>query len=128
MSLPRPGMRRLLLLAVSALLAGCLAPAPALEASDRVLLAAAPALPSDFTIAIFDTGFQHERLELTAPAIVRWWNVGNATHSVVAERESFASSGAIFPHEEHAVRFDAPGEFAYACRYHPGMTGVLVLR
>lgn len=118
-------MRRLPLLALVAV-AGCLAPAP--SEGGVQLQGAAPADPAtDFTVAIFDGAFQHERLELVGPAIVRFWNVGNVTHRVVSPDERFPESDPIFPLEEHALRFVTPGEYAFACRYHGEMRGVLVV-
>jgi plastocyanin len=130
-------MRRLPLLAlVGALFAGCTTPEattaidPA-SASDVVLLSASPEgqpRPYEFTTAIQDEGYQHERLDATVHATIRWWNVDDEAHSVVSDDGQFPGSGPIPPHGEFTYTFLRAGDFTYHCRYHPEMNGIVVVR
>lgn len=118
---------RVLLLALLVALAGCLSPAVPEASESRAAAEAAP-MPFDFTMAIFDTGFQHERLEMSVGGILRWWNVDARVHAVAADDGRFGASGPIEQHAEWEHRFDDAGEYAYHCPYHPQMRGVVLVR
>lgn len=63
-------------------------------------------------------------ITVKAGTAVVWTNKGQQPHTVSANDGSFDSgtmkSGAVWER-----RFDAPGEFAYVCAFHPQMTGVV---
>lgn len=118
---------RVLLLASLAALAGCLSPAEP-EASETRAAAERAPVPFDFTTAILDTGFQHERLEIPAGGILRWWNVDARVHAVAADDGRFPPSGPLDQHAEWEHRFDEAGEYAYHCPYHPEMRGLVLVR
>ena len=131
-------MRLLLpLVGVALLLAGCTSePAASVGPGSSGALAPDASFASDvgspgpyeFTTAIFDDAYQHARLDAFVEATIRWWNVGDETHSVVSDDGQFPGSGPIAPHDEYVHTFLRPGDFAYHCRYHPEMTGVVVVR
>lgn len=120
---------RALMLVLLAALAGCLAPAPAEPAASETSAAVEPTpAPYDFTTAILESGFQHERLEMPVGGIVRWWNVDARVHAVASDDARFPDGPPIEQHAEWAYRFLEAGDYAYHCPYHPEMRAVVVVR
>lgn len=134
-------MRALLALLVLGLLAGCSTPEtspaatpassltePIFGAGEAEPVPAEPGIPYAFRTSIGDGGFEHARLDAATQATIVWKNDGTQTHSVVSDDGTFAGSGPIAPGSEFSYTFQTPGDFAYHCRYHPDMKGLLVVR
>jgi plastocyanin len=81
---------------------------------------------TDSSVAIVDFSFEAAELEVPASTTVTWTNQGVAPHTVTAGDGSF-ESGRLAPGGAFSRRFDAPGRFAYACAFHPGMVGSVVV-
>lgn len=129
-------MRQLLLLVLGGvLLAGCtseptasFAPETSDPMSPESVSDAYSPGPYEFTTTILDGRYQHVRLDAFLDGTIRWWNVDDEVHSVVSDDGTFAGSGPIAPGSEFAYTFLTPGDYAFHCRYHPDMTGVVVVR
>lgn len=135
-------MRRLPLLALGvALLAGCTSPQTASMQNSTNEVGLSPGLeivpldappmgaPYEFTSAILADGIlQHPRLDAQTQATIRWWNVDDQTHSIVSDDGMFTGSGPIPSGGEFAFTFQRAGDYTYHCRYHSGMTGIVVVR
>lgn len=129
-------MRPVLLLAALAalLLAGCTrtddAPGAAIQpARDGVADAPAPALaPGVIDISLLDGVVDPGRTTVEPGTTVYWRNAGDTTHSVVSDDGAFSGSGPIPPAEAFSFTFQTPGEYRYHCRYHPEMTGSILVR
>lgn len=128
-------MRKLPLLALAAaLLAGCTAAETSARTEAPAAARFAPAPPPlepepyEFTTAIVDDAYQHPRLDAFVHATIRWWNTDNETHSVVSDDGQFPGSGPIAPHGEFVHTFLRAGDYAFHCRYHPEMTGTIIVR
>lgn len=123
-----------------ALLAGCTTPEPstgfsasplAFPAGIEIAPAEAPPAggPYEFTTAFLENGsLQHPRLDAAVEATIHWWNVDDEVHSVISDDGMFAGSGPIPPNAEFSVTFLREGDYRYHCRYHAGMTGIVVVR
>jgi plastocyanin len=84
--------------------------------------------PYVFRTTILDTGFEHPRLDAATQATISWRNTGQQTHSVVSDEGTFAGSGPIAPGSSYEFTFQTVGDYAYHCRYHPDMKGLVVVR
>jgi plastocyanin len=86
------------------------------------LLAAAGGLRR--TIHIKDMRYDPASLEIKVGDRVVWKNEDDRDHTVVARDGSFDSDN-IRSGESFSYQFTKPGKFAYSCRYHPRMRGVV---
>jgi plastocyanin len=83
------------------------------------------------TVAVGDNYFLPDELHVTVGTTVEWRYDGSggeteSTHNVIALDKAF-DSGDLNPDTRFSFTFARPGEFAYACSYHPKqMTGKIV--
>lgn len=84
--------------------------------------------PYEFQTSIQDGSYEHPRLDAAPEATIVWQNFGTEAHSVVSDDGTFAGSGPIAPGSEYSFTFLSPGDYAFHCRYHPEMMGLLVVR
>lgn len=75
-------------------------------------------------VAISGMQFSPATLTINAGESVTWQHKDRMPHTVVGEGFGSAamSGGSTFTHT-----FDEPGEYAYQCSLHPGMTGKIVV-
>lgn len=65
---------------------------------------------------------------VTVGVEVAWTNLDLAPHTVTYESpDGRVDSGSIGQGQRWATRFDLPGTYEYYCRFHPGMTGTIVV-
>lgn len=150
-------MRAILVVLALALLAGCTSSSPAAtpSAAPSAAPSPSPASPSAapapspqplpepaipeapptltgplaFTASLSSLGITPERMDAVPGMAVTWKNVDPAaTHSIVSDDGSFVGSGPIAPGGEFTFIFSHAGDFAYHCRYHPDMTGIVIVR
>lgn len=86
--------------------------------------AVAPVSPHVVTIEMRDFAFGPTDVEIAAGGTVAFANVGQAPHTATAADGTFdtelVASGASSP-----VTIVAPGSYAFACAFHPEMTGTI---
>ncbi|HEX5014827.1 MAG TPA: cupredoxin domain-containing protein [Candidatus Limnocylindrales bacterium] len=82
--------------------------------------------PGTKAASIVDFAFEPDALEVQAGTTVTWQNRGDAPHTVTASDGSF-DSGMIAAGATYARTFDSPGTFAFACTFHPDMTGTVIV-
>jgi plastocyanin len=80
----------------------------------------------DQVASIIDFAFAPGEVQVAAGSTVTWQNDGEAPHTVTAGDGSF-DSGFLAAGGRWSRRFDAPGTYAFACQFHPEMTGTLVV-
>ncbi|MBA3413830.1 MAG: cupredoxin domain-containing protein [Chloroflexia bacterium] len=80
----------------------------------------------DAEVAIVDFAFEPTRLEVAAGTTVTWTNRGAAPHTATADDGTF-DTGQLDAGSTASVAFDTAGTYAYACLFHPEMTGVVVV-
>jgi plastocyanin len=78
------------------------------------------------TVTIVDFSFEPGDLRVPVGTTVAWQNAGAAPHTVTAGDGSF-DSGTIVAGATFSRTFEAPGSFAFACQFHPEMTGTVVV-
>ena len=126
---------RLAAVALSALLAGCVASRPVTRPSptERPGTGATPGMPAapatpvaGDQVAIDGFAFAPAMLTVRVGSTVTWTNRDEEPHTIVASDGSFRSpgmgTGATFSHT-----FSATGTFGYLCSIHPMMHGTVVV-
>lgn len=105
-------------------------PAPALPPSAaepaQTPAPALPAGPMEITVPILDAAFP-PLIALPVGSTVTWKNLDDEAHSVLSSDAGFSGAAYMPPGTEFVRTFLAPGEYAFACRYHDGMSGLLVI-
>ena len=85
--------------------------------------AAAP--PMAVTVDIKDFKFVDADIKVAVGGTVTWTNSDSQQHTATAA--GMFDTGAIKPGESKTVTFDAAGAIAYACSFHPFMTGTVTV-
>ena len=78
------------------------------------------------TITINNMAYSNTNLQVAIGTKVTWVNNDNMTHTVTADNNSF-DSGDIGPGGTFNYTFNSTGTYAYHCKYHSTMTGVIVV-
>jgi len=76
------------------------------------------------TVIIQNSAFDPSELYVRETATVVWSNKDNTIHTVTADNGAF-DSGDIQPGGTFNHKFNTRGDYAYHCRYHPEMAGVV---
>jgi plastocyanin len=77
-------------------------------------------------VTIQDFAFAPGDLEVSVGDTVTWTNLDSTSHTVTDDTGAFAS-GSIAGEATFEFTFEAAGEFAYHCDFHPGMTGTVTV-
>jgi plastocyanin len=90
-------------------------------------VAAAPASPAPkvYTVTVRDMAFGPMPTGLRVGDVVEWVNNDIFVHSATARDKSFDVE--LKPKARVRMILKKPGTVAFYCRYHPGMTGKLVV-
>ncbi|HEV2758220.1 MAG TPA: cupredoxin family copper-binding protein [Acidimicrobiales bacterium] len=113
-------------------------------ASDRIPLAGAataPVRPVDLAsycptrtaaepVVLDIAGFAYcpATFTVAAGAEVAWTNADLAPHTVTYDGPGGpVDSGSMVQGQTWSTRFDQPGTYRYYCRFHPGMTGTILV-
>jgi len=123
-----PEMRGTVVVRASAA-AGPAAPAPAATPTPAPTPTPVPSAASGApgrTVTIVDFAFEPGEVRVPVGTTVAWQNAGTAPHTVTAREGSF-DSGTIAAGASFSRTFAAPGTFAFACQFHPEMTGTVVV-
>ncbi len=86
-----------------------------------------PAVTIGNAVSIKGYAFDVATLSTTAGMTVVWTNNDSVAHSVTAVDDSF-DSGLISAGQTYSHTFSKAGTFAYYCKYHPSMKGVVVVK
>lgn len=87
---------------------------------------AGPTAPAGTSVRMAGSRFEPATLTVAAGTTISWFNDDALAHTVSAADGSW-DSGNLAPGGAFERRFDSPGTYAYLCRYHPGMTGTIVV-
>ena len=87
---------------------------------------AGPTAPAGTSVRMAGSRFEPATMTVAAGTTIRWFNDDALPHTVTAADSSW-DSGNLAPGGAFERRFDSPGTYAYLCRYHPGMTGTIVV-
>jgi plastocyanin len=106
----------------AAVLAGAaLAAAPACGAAAKPK----PKAPAVYTVTIADMTFGHTPSAIRVGDTIEWVNNDIFLHSATAKDKSFDVE--LKPKAHMWTTFHQAGAYAFTCRYHPGMSGTLVV-
>ncbi|MDQ3640764.1 MAG: cupredoxin family copper-binding protein [Actinomycetota bacterium] len=81
-------------------------------------------------VALNIAGFAYCPATVTVAAGVEvvWTNADLAPHTVTYDVPAgLVDSGSMVQGQAWSTRFDQPGTYPYYCRFHPGMTGTIVV-
>nr|MEA2796972.1 hypothetical protein [Phenylobacterium sp.] len=87
--------------------------------------AAAAAKPAVYTVTLQQMAFGPLPARLRVGDIIEWVNNDIFVHSATARDKAFDVE--LKPGAHLWTTFRKAGTFPFACRYHPGMTGTLVV-
>jgi plastocyanin len=77
-------------------------------------------------IMIVEFAFEPAELRIATGTTVRWTNRDSVPHTATADDGSF-DTGTLDPGLSAGATFAMPGMFAYACAFHPTMTGTITV-
>lgn len=86
---------------------------------------AAKARPAIYTVTIKDMKFSPPPASIHVGDTIAWVNDDIFLHSATAKNGAFDAE--LKPGARLWTTFLKPGTYAFVCRYHPGMTGTLVV-
>lgn len=87
----------------------------------------APAAPAK-SVKITMFKFRPQRLVVKAGTRVTWTNKDGDPHTVTTRRGHALNSQALDTGKKYSVVLRKPGTYAYFCKIHPFMHGVVVVR
>lgn len=82
-----------------------------------------PASVTRRTVAMYDNYFRPRRIRIPRGARVRWVNRGEVPHTTTGR----GWDATLEPGESYTRRFRRAGTYRYLCRFHPGMTGRIIV-
>lgn len=85
-----------------------------------------PAAPAGISVRLAGSRFEPAKLTVAPGSTVQWFNDDALPHTVTAADGSW-DSGNLAPGGRFERRYGAVGTYAYRCRYHPSMTGTIVV-
>lgn len=97
----------------------------AAAAATIVLAVAQAAGASVIHIRVADLAFGPAHIAAHVGDTIEWANDDFVAHTATAKDHAFDIS--LPPHATARLVLKAPGSFAYYCRFHPGMTGVITV-
>lgn len=99
------------LMAVAIVMGGALAPLAALGA--------------EYTVTVDKLKFGPVPIEVHVGDVIVWQNNDILRHTATADDDSFDID--LPPQSEARMTVETAGSFGFYCRFHPGMTGTLVV-
>ena len=87
---------------------------------------ATEAAVTESAVSISGFAFQPPTLAVAPGTTVTWTNEDGAPHTVTSDDGTF-DSGELGSGGTFSTSFAEAGTFAYSCRFHPGMTGTIVV-
>jgi len=89
----------------------------------------APATQPTANVQIDNFKFQPKELTISAGTTVTWKNADDVPHTASStdDPQTF-DSGALDTDDKFSFTFKKPGKYAYFCKVHPHMTGVIIVK
>jgi plastocyanin len=82
--------------------------------------------PAAASVKIDNFTFQPAELEVAVGTTVTWQNADDVPHTATSKDEPQTfDSGALDTDEKFSFTFSKPGTYAYYCKVHPHMTGII---
>jgi plastocyanin len=80
----------------------------------------------DAQVQIVDFAFSSKEVPVKAGQTVVWTNGGSVGHTTTSDKNEWDSS-TLSPSKRYAVKFTAPGSFAFHCNIHPSMKAAVTV-
>jgi len=81
------------------------------------------------SVKIDNFTFRPKQLEIAIGTTVTWLNADDVPHTVTSKDDPQAfASGALDTDDKFAFTFKKPGKYAYYCKVHPHMTGIVIVK
>ena len=125
-------MKRVVLIGLCALLAGCGHHADT-TAINPPPPPPPPPLNTPGSVTINDSGYVPANISITVGQTVHWSNQGTTTHTVTSDNGVFDSGtlsppvGSTTPGGTYSLAFANAGTYGYHCTLHPNMTGTITV-
>jgi plastocyanin len=88
-----------------------------------------PASQAAVTVKIENFAFLPKELDIVAGTTVIWQNADDVPHTATSKDDpQVFDSGPLDTDDKFAFTFSKPGKYAYYCKVHPHMTGVVVVK
>ena len=85
--------------------------------------------PATAIVKIDNFAFQPRELNITVGTTVTWQNADDVPHTATSKDDpQVFDSGALDTDEKFSFTFSKPGKYAYYCKVHPHMTGVVIVK
>ncbi len=89
----------------------------------------APATQPTASVKIDNFTFEPRELEITVGTTVTWQNADDVPHTATSKDDPQTfDSGALDTDDKFSFTFNKPGKYAYYCKVHPHMTGVVTVK
>jgi len=80
-------------------------------------------------VRIDNFSFQPRELVIAVGTTVTWQNADDVPHTATSKGDpQVFDSGALDTDEKFSFTFSKPGKYAYYCKVHPHMTGVITVK
>jgi len=90
---------------------------------------AVPATRPTASVKIDNFAFTPRELTVAAGTTVTWQNADDVPHTATARDDPRTfDSGTLDTDDKFAFTFEKPGKYAYFCKVHPHMTGVVIVK
>jgi plastocyanin len=105
-------------------------PAPASSPAPVAAVKYAPASKSvTAEVRIDNFTFEPRELQIAAGTTVTWQNADDVPHTATSKDDpQIFDSGALDTDDKFSFTFTRPGKYAYYCKVHPHMTGVVIVK
>ena len=91
--------------------------------------ATSPTSQAAVTVKIENFAFIPKELDIAVGTNVTWQNADDVPHTATSKDDpQVFDSGPLDTDDKFSFTFNKPGKYAYYCKVHPHMTGVVVVK
>jgi plastocyanin len=88
-----------------------------------------PAKQQSVTVKIENFTFEPRELQIAVGTTVTWQNADDVPHTATSKDDPQTfDSGALDTDDKFSFTFSKPGKYAYYCKVHPHMQGVITVK
>jgi plastocyanin len=99
------------------------------RAAEASTPATQPTTQAAVTVTIENFAFIPKEVDITAGTTVTWQNADDVPHTATSKGDvQIFDSGPLDTDDKFSFTFNQPGTYAYYCKVHPHMTGVVVVK
>jgi plastocyanin len=81
------------------------------------------------TVKIENFAFEPKEMDIAVGTTVTWQNADDVPHTATSKDDpQVFDSGPLDTDDKFSFTFNKPGKYAYYCKVHPHMTGVVVVK